>query len=268
VDLGLVGKRVVITGASRGIGRACAEAFAREGALLHLVARSADALAAARTELAASHKTEATIQVLDIAVPGAADAMFAACPNADILINNAGGILRGDLLQLEGDAWRQAWELKVFGYIGLTQRFYRAMTERGAGVILNIIGIAAEKHQYEYAAGSTGNAALAAFTRTIGSESLDRGVRVLGVNPGWVDTTRGVPLMQRYAQQIFGTPDRWREVIGTWGLKRFIRAGEVADVVVFLASDRASAVCGEVLNVDLGFGSRNYHIPAGVASRT
>jgi NAD(P)-dependent dehydrogenase (short-subunit alcohol dehydrogenase family) len=261
VDLGLAGKRVVITGASRGIGRACADAFAREGAVLHLVARSADALATAKAELAASSEAQATTQVMDVTAPGAAAAVFA-CPEADILINNAGGILRGNLLQLDDGGWRQAWELKVFGYINMSRAFYRAMCERRAGVIVNVIGIAAEKHQYDYTAGSAGNAALAAFTRTVGGESLDHGVRVLGVNPGWVDTSRGVPTMQRYAQRIFGTPERWRDVIGSWGLPRYIRAEEIADVVAFLASDRASAVCGEVVNVDLGFGSRNYHMPA------
>ncbi|MFZ0841942.1 MAG: short-chain dehydrogenase/reductase [Xanthobacteraceae bacterium] len=262
MDLGLAGKRVVITGASRGIGRACADAFAREGAVLHLVARSADALASARAELAASGEAQATTQVMDVTAPGAAAAVFAACPEADILINNAGGILRGNLLQLDDEGWRQAWELKVFGYINMSRAFYRAMCERRAGVIVNIIGIAAEKHQYDYTAGSAGNAALAAFTRTVGGESLDHGVRVLGVNPGWVDTSRGVATMQRYAQRIFGTPQRWRDVIGSWGLPRYIRPEEIADVVAFLASDRASAVCGEVVNVDLGFGSRNYHMPA------
>ena len=74
MDLGLAGKRVVITGASRGIGRACADAFAREGAVLHLVARSADALAAAKTELTASGRRQVSVQVMDVTAPGAADA--------------------------------------------------------------------------------------------------------------------------------------------------------------------------------------------------
>ena len=65
-------------------------------------------------------------------------------PEADILINNAGGILRGNLLQLDDGGWRQAWELKVFGYINMSRAFYRAMCERRAGVIVNVIGIAAE----------------------------------------------------------------------------------------------------------------------------
>jgi NAD(P)-dependent dehydrogenase (short-subunit alcohol dehydrogenase family) len=262
VDLGLAGKTVVITGASKGLGRACADSFAREGARLHLVARSGDLLASAKAELEKAFKADVSTQIVDIASPGSADRIFDACPQADVLINNAGGIKRGDLLDLDEAAWRQAWELKVFGYVNMTRRFYRAMCERKAGVVLNIVGLAGEKHQYDYTAGSMGNAALAAFTRTVGSASLDYGVRVLGVNPGWVDTARGVPLMQRYAQSVFGTPDRWEDVIGTWGLKRFIRPEELADVVVFLASDRASAVCGEVVNVDLGFNSRNYHMPS------
>ena len=262
MDLGYAGKTVLITGASKGLGRACAESFAREGAALHLVARNGEALEEVKTALVKDYNSRVSIQVMDLTSSGSTDAIFHACENADVLINNAGGIKRGELLDLDEVEWRKAWELKVFGYVNMTRKYYRAMCERKSGVILNIVGLAGEKHQYDYTAGSMGNAALAAFTRTVGSQSLDHGVRVLGVNPGWVDTARGVPLMQRYAEEVFGTPDRWEDVIGTWGLKRFIRPEELADVVVFLASERASAVCGEVVNVDIGFNSRNYHMPS------
>ena len=262
MDLGYAGKTVLITGASKGLGRACAESFAREGARLHLVARNGEALVLVKADLTKAYNAEVAVQVMDITSAGATNAIFNACQSADVLVNNAGGIKRGDLLELDEVEWRNAWELKVFGYVNMTRKYYRAMCERKSGVILNIVGLAGEKHQYDYTAGSMGNAALAAFTKTVGSQSLDYGVRVLGVNPGWVDTARGVPLMQRYAKEVFGTSDRWQEVIGTWGLKRFIQPEELADVVVFLASDRASAVCGEVVNVDIGFNSRNYHMPS------
>jgi 3-oxoacyl-[acyl-carrier protein] reductase len=258
MDLGLAGRSVVVTGASRGIGRACAEAFAAEGARLHLVARGRDALQLAQDEIARDHGVPVSIQAVDMAASGAATAVFAACPDADILVNNAGGIRRGNLMQLGEAEWRQGWELKVFGYINMTREYYRRMQERRSGVIVNVIGLAAEKHEYDYVAGSSGNAALAAFTRTLGSASLDYGVRVVGVNPGWVETDRGLPLMRSHAANLFGDPERWRDVIGTWGIKRQIAPHEIADVVAFLASGRAGAICGEVVNIDLGFSSRNY----------
>jgi len=260
MDLGYAGKTVVITGASRGLGRACAEGFARENANLHLVARSRQLLEEAKGQLTTAYGVKISIQVEDIASSDSASRIHAACPDADVLVNNAGGIKRGELLELDEPAWRQAWELKVFGYVNLTREYYRVMTARKSGVILNVVGLAGVKHQYDYAAGSMGNAALGAFTRTIGSESPKFGVRVLGVNPGWVDTARGIPLMEKYAQKIYSDPTRWRDVIGTWGLARFIEPAELADTVVYLASSRASAISGEVVNVDLGFNANNYHM--------
>src|SRR5450432_2062625 len=127
MDLGLAGRSVVVTGASRGIGRACAEAFAAEGARLHLVARGRDALQLAQGEIARDHGAPVSIQAVDMAAAGAATAVFAACPDADILVNNAGGIRRGNLMQLGEAEWRQGWELKVFGYINMTREYYRRM---------------------------------------------------------------------------------------------------------------------------------------------
>jgi hypothetical protein len=258
MDLGLSGRTALVTGASRGIGRAIAEGFAAEGCAVAMLARDRATLDAARAEIAAAHGAEITARSLDMAAPGAARQAFEFCPGADIVVNNAGGIVQGDLTALDEETWRAAWESKVFGYINLTREYYRAMTERGGGVIVNIIGIGGEKLQYGYAAGSTGNAALIAFTRTVGSASLDRGVRVLGVNPGWVETDRTVPYLKGEAERRFGDAEKWRDVVRTWPLPRLIQPKEIADVVVFLASGRAGAVSGEVISVDLGFVARSY----------
>ena len=258
MDLGLSGRRVVITGGSRGIGRACAEAFAAEGCRLHLVARERNALEDARAELERVHGAAVTIQVVDLAAAGAAPAIATVCPDADIVINNAGGIRRGNLDQIGADAWRQAWQLKVFGYIDVTREYVSRMRARGSGVIVNVIGLAAEKHEYDYVAGSSGNAALAAFTRTMGSESLTYGVRVVGVNPGWVATERTQPVVRAQATELYGDAERAGDVLAHWGQTRFIEPREVADVIAFLASERAGAICGEVVNIDLGLNARNY----------
>jgi len=257
MDLRLKGRTVLITGASRGIGRATADAFAAEGAVLHLVARGLEGLQQASKEIERDHGTHAATHAIDLAQPGATETLAGACPKPDIVINNAGGIPGGDLLSLSDEQWRAGWESKVFGYIDLTRRYYAAMKERRSGVIINIIGVAAERLDYNYAAGSAGNAGLVALTRAVGSHSLDFGVRVLGVNPGYVETERATGLMRRRAETMFGDPERWRELTKNLPASRMLEPNEIADVVVFLASDRASGVCGEVLSVDGGLAIRH-----------
>jgi NAD(P)-dependent dehydrogenase (short-subunit alcohol dehydrogenase family) len=189
---------------------------------------------------------------------GAVDAVADFVSDAQVLVNNAGSIPGGTLWDVDERAWRAGWELKVFGYINLTRAYYADMCRRRSGVVVNVIGLGAEKLDYTYAAGSTGNAALVAFTRTVGSMSLDHGVRVLGVNPGWVETDKAVASLRRRSEESTGNPDAWRDVLVGWPAQRLIQPREIADVVCFLASERSSAVCGTVVSIDGGFGARAY----------
>jgi short-subunit dehydrogenase len=173
MELDLAGRSALITGASKGIGRAIADVLACEGCALHLVSRTAGDLERARDEILAHSNVPVTVQAADLSQTSAIATVVEACPDPDILINNAGAIPKGDLLELEEAPWRQAWELKVFGYINMCREYYRRMQARQSGVIINIIGLAAEKPDYDYLAGSTGNAGLAAFTRALGSLSID-----------------------------------------------------------------------------------------------
>ena len=258
MELGLRGRRALVTGASQGIGRAIAESLAREGCNLHLVARNAQALEALRTTLTQAHGIDATIHAADLSLRGAAHAISEACGDADILVNNAGNIPRGDILELDEETWRAGWELKVFGYINMVRAFYGRMKQRRAGVIVNVIGIGAEKLEYAYTAGAAGNSALAAMTRAIGSVSLDYGVRVLAVSPGWVETDRARGSLRKRATQELGDAERWRELVQHWPRGHLIAPQEIAEVVTFVASDRASAMSGVVVTVDAGFAARGY----------
>jgi NAD(P)-dependent dehydrogenase (short-subunit alcohol dehydrogenase family) len=265
MDLGLRGRRALVTGASQGIGLAVAEALAREGCNLHLVARNAGALQAAASAIAERHRVDVTIHPADLAQRGASAAVAAAYADADILINNAGNTPRGDILAVDEDMWRSGWELKVFGYINLTRAFYRHMQARGSGVIVNVIGIGADKYEYAYAAGGTGNAALAALTRIVGSASLEYGVRVVGVHPGWVETDKAKRTLRKRATDELGNAERWPELVKDWPRGRLIQPDEVADVVAFVASARASAMSGVIVTVDAGFTARGYpHAPSKV----
>ncbi len=249
MDLDLKGRSVLISGASKGIGRACAEEFAREGCSLFLVSRTLADLERARDEIRTRHNVPVEVCAADLARPEARQAV----------VEKAGAIPKGDLLELDDARWREAWDLKVFGYINMCREFYRAMQARKSGVIINIIGLSSEKVDYDYLAGSTGNAGLVAFTRALGSLSIEYGVRVLGVNPGYVETERAIRGLRIRARKELGDPEKWPDLVrDLWPRGKMITPKEIADVVTFLASDRASAICGQIVTVDAGFASRSY----------
>lgn len=267
MDLDLSKHRVLITGASRGIGRAIAEGFAQEGCQIILVSRDGSQLEAAKTEIVQTCHVDVKTYVADLSQSGVASQLHLAFPDVDILVNNAGAIPMGDLLEIEEPAWRQAWDLKVFGFINLTREYYRAMRQRRKGVIINVIGFAAQKLDYNYIAGSSGNAGLVAFTQTLGSVSLDYGVRVVGVNPGWVQTEKAVASLRRRAAAEFDDEGRWHELVARdWPGRKLIQPHEIADLAVFLGSHRASSISGHVMAVDAGFAFRSYYRPSGAAA--
>ena len=256
MDMRMRGKAVLITGASKGIGLACAEAFAAEGCTLHLAARSADLLAEAKTQLEAAHGVAVNIYARDLSDDAAMRALAAEVGDVDVLVNNAGDIPAGPLDVVDDAAWRRGWDLKVFGYISLTRAYYERMRARGEGVIVNDIGNSGENFDARYIAGSSGNASLMAFTRALGGASLDHGVRVVGVNPGPVATDRMLKLMKRRAVDWYGDESRWEELYDKYPGKRPATAEEVADLILFLASPRAGYITGTIVTIDGGIASR------------
>ncbi|MCP5155907.1 MAG: SDR family oxidoreductase [Ectothiorhodospiraceae bacterium] len=257
MDLGLSGKSVLVTGASKGIGRATAEAFAREGArLVHITARSEDGLRAAAAAITQAHDCEVRGHALDLTDAAARERLIAETIDVDILVNNAGAIPSGSIYAVDDAAWRRGWELKVFGYIAMSRAFYSHMRDRGHGVIVNDIGNSGENPDFDYIAGSCGNASLMTFTRALGGTSLDHGVRVVAVNPGPVDTGRMETMLRQRAKVMLGDAERWQELLARFPGGRAATAEEVADLIVFLASERAGYVNGTVVTIDGGITSR------------
>ena len=255
MELGLTGKRVLITGASKGIGRAIAEVLAAEGCALILASRDATALAHLAATLRAAHQGLAVdVRPADLSHTAAQDALVASCPELDILVNNAGANPPGTLGEIDDAAWRAAWELKVFGFINITRGVYAAMAARRRGVIVNIIGAAGERLNAGYIIGSTGNAGLMAFTRALGSAAPQAGVRVLGINPGLTATDRGQMLVRRWSTAAFGDAERWRELPQVRALPfgRMCEPREVAELTAFLASERAAYISGTIVTIDGG----------------
>ena len=257
MDLGLRGRWVLITGASQGIGAGAAEAFAAESCNLHLTARNTEALDKIATRLSQTYDIEALIHPMDLTVPRAVEALSGAVGEIEVLLNNAGVIPGGNLDVVDAVTWREGVKLKVDTYIDLTRAIYAAMRDRGRGVIINNIGNAGERFDADYIAGTTGNAALMAFTRALGGRSLDHGIRVVGVNPGPVDTDRIHKLLRQRAKEWFGDEGRWSELQARYPLGRPATVSEIVDLMVFLASDRSGYTSGTIVTVDGGITSRN-----------
>jgi NAD(P)-dependent dehydrogenase (short-subunit alcohol dehydrogenase family) len=253
MDLGLTGQRALVTGASKGIGAAIAEALAAEGcAQLHLAARDAAMLNEVAARLRATHAVSVAVHPTDLRQPEQLDRLARDCGELDLLVNNAGDIPGGTIADVDSPTWRRAWDLKVLATIDLSRLVYAAMKARGAGVIVNIIGAAGERFPADYITGASGNAALMGFTRALGGSSLNDGIRVVGVNPGPVGTGRIVTLMRQRAQAIWGDAGRYPELMRGFPLGRAARPAEIADVAVFLASARASYLSGTIVTVDGG----------------
>ncbi|HTV87749.1 MAG TPA: SDR family oxidoreductase [Stellaceae bacterium] len=256
MDLGLRGQKALVTGASKGIGRACAEALAEEGCDVVLVSRTAADLESARGEIAARHNVAVRCYPLDLSRSASVDRLAAECPDIDILVNNAGAIPGGNIAQIDEARWREAWDLKVFGYINMTRRFYALMAARRRGVIINILGAAGENPDFDYVAGSSGNASLMAFTRAMGGTAPRDNLRVVGINPGPVMTERLVTLTRTRAETRFGDPERWQELMAGYAFGRAAKPEEIGWMAAFLASDRSAYTTGTIVTIDGGGGSR------------
>jgi NAD(P)-dependent dehydrogenase (short-subunit alcohol dehydrogenase family) len=249
MDLGLKGKSVFITGGSKGIGLACANSFAAEGCNLVLVSRNGDQLKAVAEQIRAAHGVSVETLALDLRKPADLDAAARRAGNVDILVNNAGDIPAGSIDKVDDAAWRHAWELKVFGYVGLTRSAFVAMKQRGRGVILNVIGMAGERPNFDYICGSTANAGLAAFSKAMGQGSTAFGVRVLAVHPPATRTERIDAMNRAMAKARYGDETRIEDLYRDKVSSPAIEPEQVADAVVYLSSSRASQLSGIVLNL-------------------
>jgi 3-oxoacyl-[acyl-carrier protein] reductase len=256
MDLKLSGRIALITGSSKGIGLSVAQWFAREGVHVCLVARSSQKLEREADEIAKA--TGVTVHTLaaDLADAAARERVVETFPDVDILVNNAGAIPGGSIHDVDEPAWRAGWDLKVYGYIGLTRLYLKKMQERHRGVIINIIGVGGEKLDSMYIAGAVGNAGLIALTRALGGASPEFGVRVVGVNPGPVLTDRIEVLGRKRAATLHGDESRWRESFAKMPFGRPATCDEIAATVIFLASDLSSYTSGTIVTVDGGLTHR------------
>jgi NAD(P)-dependent dehydrogenase (short-subunit alcohol dehydrogenase family) len=258
MDLKIAGKTALITGSSKGIGRATAEVFAAEGCNVILVARSAESLAAAKRAIAQTSNVRVDTIAADLSDSRNVDQLARDYPDIDILVNNAGAIPGGALLEVSEETWRKAWDLKVFGYINMCRAFYALMRARKAGVIINVVGNAANTHDPEYICGVAGNAALTAFTQSLGCVSHRDGVRVVALSPGPVETERLVGLMKKKAKDRTGSEENWKDLFKPLPFGRGAAPEEIGAAIAFLASGRSGYTSGSVVIIDAGVSARAY----------
>lgn len=252
MDLQLKGKAAIVTGASKGIGRAIAEGLAAEGMKLVLVARSADLLQA----LAKSLPTETLVQAVDLrdaTVPAqVVAATVEAFGGVDLVVNNAGATKRGDFLQLTDEDWADGYALKFFGAMRLSRAAWPHLTTR-RGSIVSIIGIGGRTGQAEFAIGGSVNAASMNLTKVLADRGVIDGVRVNAINPGAIATERLQVRIRNFArEQGISETDAAVKLPQSMGIARFGEPAEIARTVAFLASPQAAYLQGAVIDVDGG----------------
>jgi NAD(P)-dependent dehydrogenase (short-subunit alcohol dehydrogenase family) len=257
MNTGLQGKVVLVTGGSKGIGKAIAHAMAQEGARLGLCARdeiqlkqTADDIHAATHAEIVSVKTNIT-KLNDIR--RFVETIVKKFDRIDVLINNAGGAQIGGIFKTTDEEWEYNIQLKLLGYIRMTREVIPHMKKGGGGKIINVVGMAGKEPNALYMIPGVTNAALLNFTKSLSRELEGDNILVNSINPGTTDTPLTIETCKSLAAILQKTPDEVRSAIeSSFPTKRIATADEIAKVAVFLASDSANFINGISINVDAG----------------
>src|SRR5437773_5021062 len=259
MDLQLGDKIVLITGASKGIGYACAEAFAAEGSQVALASRSRANLDAAIARMP-RHKYAPIAIVADLTRAEDARLMVDTAERdlgpVDVLVNSAGAAHRYAPADLDAKAWHDAMDAKFFSYLHAVDAVIKRMLERKRGAIVNIIGMGGKVASPVHLPGGAANSALMLATVGLAAAFGAKGIRINGINPGATMTGR---VQQGLAAEARMTGFSETELLAAnqskIPLKRYGTADEIARVALFLASEQASYVTGVIVPMDGGLSS-------------
>jgi NAD(P)-dependent dehydrogenase (short-subunit alcohol dehydrogenase family) len=248
-------KVVVVTGGSRGIGRAIALAFAREGAQTVLASSSEANLANAKQAIAQAGPEPLTVagdlRTLDACeqVFNKVSERFGRC---DVLVNNAGATRAGAFVSLPDDAWMDGYALKFFGCVRMCRLFWPLLRE-AKGTVVNIVGGAARTPSPEFSIGSSVNAAMANFSKGLSKLGNREDVNVNVIHPGTTETERTIQLSQQRAAARGTTPEELRaKSLAQEGTRRIGQPEDIAELALFLCSSRARHIQGQAIAVDGG----------------
>ncbi len=248
MELGLRDKIALVTGSSRGIGRAIANSLAFEGVHIAMVARSADALEETRAEVASTYGVEALAIPADLTDPGSADRIAGAIKDRfgrlDILVNNANIFVPTPFDKLTDDLWKAAIDTKLMAVIRLVHASLPLMEGTGWGRIINITGVANVEPGAEFLPVGAVNSAVSNYSKGISKILISKCITVNCVNPGPIETSIWSPM--------FSQPDARKRFESSLPMKRMGKPEEVAAVVTFLASVQSSYVNGTEIRVDGG----------------
>jgi len=245
VDLGLKGKRAIVCGASKGLGRACAEALAREGVAVTICARTAATVTATAREIAAATQMAVAAVACDIATADGRAAVLAACPAPDILINNAGGPPPGDFRDWDRDTWLAALDANMLAPIALIRATIDGMIERGFGRIVNITSGAVKAPIGILGLSNGARAGLTGFVAGIARDkrTAGRNVTINNLLPGAFATDRLMGMFDEAARE------RRKSAIPA---QRFGVPAEFGQLCAFVCSAQAGYMTGQNLLIDGG----------------
>ena len=257
MDLGLQGARCIITGASDGIGAATALAFAREGVSVGLVARRQDRLDAVAAEARAAGAPTTAVVAADLADGGALQAalntLIDDLGGVDVLVNNAGSSRAGNFEQVDDDAWRESFDLKLMGYVRSMRLVIPTMRAQGSGCIVNVLGVAGTQPSPNYVL-SCFVTALQQLTASVADQVAADGIRVVGIGPGYTATERVMTPIRRLAGERGVPVEEFLDLFASEQVPigRLATADEMATWITVMASNIAGFVTGTQLLVDGG----------------
>ncbi|TDJ64086.1 MAG: SDR family oxidoreductase [Proteobacteria bacterium] len=253
----LKGKTALITGASRGIGRAIAEAYAREGANVVLNARDPGRLEEAAASLRDTYDVAVTAYACDVSQRAAVDDMIVAVERTgqiDILVNNAGIHKSARFVDYSFEDFKNIMEVNVYSVFHVTQAALPKMIERQAGRIINIGSSAGKWGSRNQSAYNASKHAVIGITRCLGLEMAPHNILVNAICPWVVDTDMADSFMQAHADIAGVAVATFAETMkNSVPLKRWIQPAEVANLAVFLASDESSYINGQAWSIDGGY---------------
>ena len=254
MDLGLEGKWALVCAASKGLGKGCAAALVREGVNVVITARGAAALEATATELRALKGGEVRTVAGDITTPEGRAAALAACPQVDILINNAGGPPPGDFREWDRDMWIKALDANMLTPIELMKATVDAMAARGYGRVVNITSGAVKAPISALGLSNGARSGLTGFVAGLARSSITaRGVTINGLLPGAFDTERLRTTLRAGAQKAGQDPEAaWKEREQAIPARRFGTAEEFGAVCAFICSAHAGYLTGQNILLDGG----------------
>ncbi|HEX3175326.1 MAG TPA: SDR family NAD(P)-dependent oxidoreductase [Methylomirabilota bacterium] len=257
MNLELDGKVALVTGGSKGIGRAIALGLAAERARVVVVARDHGALEKVVAEARDRGGRDPVAISADLSQLSEVERVVSAarrdCGRIDILVNNAGAIRGGAFLDIPDAQWIEDWNLKLLGYIRMARAVFPLMQAQGGGRIVNVVGAAARNPTPVYLTGGAANAALVNFTKGLADLGAESNILVTAVSPAATRTERWDSLMEQQARASGKSVAEVRAAAqAPYKLGRIATSEDIADAVCFLASARASFITGICITVDGG----------------